>query len=133
MTGFNTPDHAGRYALARTCPKTFAAAGSAKGYLIVSDIEAARDELVAAGIKVSEVFHVGPDGRVSGPDPEHRSYGSASSARRNPARRQATGAALRELMDRMGHSSSHAALHPAGRAARDPLARPRMRVQPTER
>ncbi len=42
---------------------TSAAPGSAKGYLIVSDIEAARDALVAAGIEVSEVFHLGPDGR----------------------------------------------------------------------
>jgi hypothetical protein len=28
---------------------------------------------------VSEVFHRGPDGQVSGPDPEHRSYGSFAS------------------------------------------------------
>ena len=43
---------------------TSAAPGSAQGYLIVSDIEAARDALVAAGIEVSEVFHLGPDGPV---------------------------------------------------------------------
>ena len=69
---------------------TAAAPGSAQGlYLIVSDIEAARDELVAHGVNVSEVFH-GADGvftgldqpylfgrlRVKGPDPEHRSYQS---------------------------------------------------------
>ena len=53
-----------------------AAPGSAKGYLIVSDIEAARNQLVAAGVEVSEVFHRGPDGPVSGPAPDHRSYGS---------------------------------------------------------
>ena len=53
---------------------TSAAPGSGKGYLIVSDIAAARDKLVAAGIEVSEVFHNGKDGPVSGPDPEHRSY-----------------------------------------------------------
>jgi catechol 2,3-dioxygenase-like lactoylglutathione lyase family enzyme len=67
-----------------------AAPGSAQGlYLIVSDIEAARDELVAHGVGVSEVFHdgggiyAGTDEpylfgrlRVSGPDPEHRSYRS---------------------------------------------------------
>ena len=53
---------------------TSAAPGSGKGYLIVSDIQAARDALVAAGIAVSEVFHLGPDGPVSGPDPERRSY-----------------------------------------------------------
>jgi catechol 2,3-dioxygenase-like lactoylglutathione lyase family enzyme len=53
---------------------TSAAPGSGKGYLVVSDIEAVRDALVAAGVDVSEVFHLGPDGPVSGPDPEHRSY-----------------------------------------------------------
>jgi len=53
---------------------TSAAPGSGKGYLIVSDVAAARDKLVAAGIEVSEVFHLGPNGPVSGPDPEHRSY-----------------------------------------------------------
>jgi catechol 2,3-dioxygenase-like lactoylglutathione lyase family enzyme len=53
---------------------TSAAPGSAKGYLIVSDIEAARDALVAAGVEVSELFHLGKDGPVGGPDPEHRSY-----------------------------------------------------------
>jgi catechol 2,3-dioxygenase-like lactoylglutathione lyase family enzyme len=58
---------------------TSAAPGSAKGYLIVSDIETARDELVAAGIEVSEVFHLGSGGQVSGPDPERRSYFSRAS------------------------------------------------------
>ena len=38
---------------------TSAAPGSAQTYLIVSDIEAARDALVAAGVEVSEVFHLG--------------------------------------------------------------------------
>jgi catechol 2,3-dioxygenase-like lactoylglutathione lyase family enzyme len=66
---------------------TSAAPGSAHGlYLIVSDIQAARDELVAHGVNVSEVFHAGtpgaqfqPDGtsgRVSGPAPDHATYGS---------------------------------------------------------
>ena len=55
-------------------------------YLIVSDIGAARAELVARGIEVSEVFHEGApgarfrrqgaNGRVSGPAPEDASYGS---------------------------------------------------------
>jgi len=55
---------------------TAAAPGSAKSYLIVSDIVAARNHLVAAGIEVSEFFHIGPQGRVSGLDPERRTYGS---------------------------------------------------------
>jgi catechol 2,3-dioxygenase-like lactoylglutathione lyase family enzyme len=59
--------------------RTSAAPGSAEGlFLIVSDIQAARDALVAAGIEVS-VFHLGTDGPVSGPDPEHRSYFSFAS------------------------------------------------------
>ena len=56
---------------------TSAAPGSAQGlYLVVSDIEAARARLVAAGVEVSEIFHPGPDGPVDGPAPDHRSYGS---------------------------------------------------------
>jgi catechol 2,3-dioxygenase-like lactoylglutathione lyase family enzyme len=55
---------------------TPAAPGSGKGYLIVSDIDAARDALAAAGVEASGVFHRGPQGPESGPAPEHRSYGS---------------------------------------------------------
>ena len=72
---------------------TAAAPGSAQGlYLIVSDIQAARDELLRRGVEISEVFHeaggvyAGPDEpylfgrrRVSGPDPEHGSYRSFAS------------------------------------------------------
>ena len=59
---------------------TSATPGSAqRTYLIVSDIETARNALVAAGIDVSEIFHFGPNGPVSGPDPEHRTYSSLAS------------------------------------------------------
>ena len=72
---------------------TAAAPGSARGlYLIVSDMKAARDELVGRGVEISEVFHdagdvhAGTDEpylfgrlRVNGPDPEHRSYRSYAS------------------------------------------------------
>ena len=60
-------------------PLTSAAPGSGKGYLIVSDIEAARRALVDGGIEVGEIFHIGPNGPASGPDPEHRSYRSRAS------------------------------------------------------
>jgi catechol 2,3-dioxygenase-like lactoylglutathione lyase family enzyme len=60
-----------------------AAPGSAQGLLlIVSDIQAARAELMPRGVEVSEVFHfagwnrVAPDARVSGPAPDRRSYAS---------------------------------------------------------
>ncbi|MFF7751451.1 VOC family protein [Streptomyces sp. NPDC007971] len=53
---------------------TSSAPGSGKGCLIVSDIEAARTAMVGAGIEVSAVFHLGPDGPVEGLDPERRSY-----------------------------------------------------------
>jgi catechol 2,3-dioxygenase-like lactoylglutathione lyase family enzyme len=56
-----------------------AAPGSAKSYLIVSDIVAARERLVAAGIEVGEFFHIGPEGRVSGLDPERGTYRSRAS------------------------------------------------------
>jgi catechol 2,3-dioxygenase-like lactoylglutathione lyase family enzyme len=60
--------------------RTSAAPGSAQGlYLIVSDIVAARERLVAADIEVSEVFHLGADGPASGPAPERASYGSLAS------------------------------------------------------
>jgi catechol 2,3-dioxygenase-like lactoylglutathione lyase family enzyme len=72
---------------------TAAPPGSARGlYLIVPDIEAARNELLGRGIEISQVFHdagevhAGTDEtylfgrrRVSGPDPEHRSYRSFAS------------------------------------------------------
>jgi len=64
---------------------TSAAPGSAQGlYLVVSEIAAARDELVARGAGISEVFHAatpgaqferdGTSGRVRGPAPDHASY-----------------------------------------------------------
>jgi catechol 2,3-dioxygenase-like lactoylglutathione lyase family enzyme len=56
---------------------TSAAPGSVqRTYLIVSDIEATRNALVSAGIEVSEIFHLGPNGPVGGPDPEHGTYRS---------------------------------------------------------
>lgn len=68
---------------------TPAAPGSAQGlFLVVADIEAARAELVAHGVDVSEVFHFeggihvdGTEGRVAGPDPQRRSYQSWASFR----------------------------------------------------
>jgi catechol 2,3-dioxygenase-like lactoylglutathione lyase family enzyme len=64
---------------------TAAAPGSIESvYLIVTDIDAARDELIGKGADVSEVFHdaggvfhhAGTTARVSGPDPQRRSYSS---------------------------------------------------------
>jgi catechol 2,3-dioxygenase-like lactoylglutathione lyase family enzyme len=58
---------------------TSAAPDSAPGlYLVVSDIEAARTELINRGADVSEVFHRGGpgEGPLSGPDPARRSYAS---------------------------------------------------------
>jgi catechol 2,3-dioxygenase-like lactoylglutathione lyase family enzyme len=56
---------------------TDAAPGSVRGlHLVVRDIEAARAELVARGVDTSEVVHFEDGRQVSGPDPEHRDYGS---------------------------------------------------------
>ena len=71
---------------------TSAPPGSAQGlYLIVSDIDAARETLASRGAAVSEVFHPeapgaqfqpdGTRGRVSGPAPDHASYGSFATFR----------------------------------------------------
>ncbi len=74
---------------------TAAAPGSAQGlYLIVPDIEAARENLLRRGVKVSDIFHSAGDVyagqdepylfgriRVKGPDPEHQSYRSFASFR----------------------------------------------------
>jgi catechol 2,3-dioxygenase-like lactoylglutathione lyase family enzyme len=51
------------------------APGSLHGlHLCVSDIEAARDELIGRGTEVGEVFHFGEAGQTPGLDPERRSY-----------------------------------------------------------
>jgi catechol 2,3-dioxygenase-like lactoylglutathione lyase family enzyme len=56
---------------------TSAAPGSAqRTYLVVSDIDAARAELIQHGVQASEVFHNTQDGRVRGPDPQRRTYAS---------------------------------------------------------
>ncbi len=58
---------------------TAAAPGSAEAGLIVSDIEAARDEITGRGIDASEIWHGPPfpvEARQPGPDPERTSYGS---------------------------------------------------------
>jgi catechol 2,3-dioxygenase-like lactoylglutathione lyase family enzyme len=57
---------------------TSSAAGCTQSvYLVVSDIDAARSELISRGADVSDLFHRGgPTGRLSGPDPAHASYAS---------------------------------------------------------
>jgi catechol 2,3-dioxygenase-like lactoylglutathione lyase family enzyme len=72
---------------------TGAAPGSVQGlYLIVTDVEVARKDLLGKGVAIGEVFHDASDtyrgpgepflfgrNRVSGPDPERRSYRSFAS------------------------------------------------------
>ena len=63
---------------------TTATPGSAQGlFLVVADLEAARDELIGYGVEASEVFHfdgllrvAGTRGRLPGGDPQGRSYRS---------------------------------------------------------
>ena len=58
---------------------TQAAPGSAEGGLVVSDIEAAHNELVGRGIDATDVWHgppFPPEARQPGPDPGRTSYGS---------------------------------------------------------
>jgi len=70
---------------------TSAPPGSQNGLvLVVDDIDAARDELLARGVDVSEPFHdagggaaggfiAGTEARAAGPDPDRRSYASYAS------------------------------------------------------
>jgi catechol 2,3-dioxygenase-like lactoylglutathione lyase family enzyme len=56
---------------------TDAEPGSSRGlHLVVSDIVAARADLVARGLDVSDVEHLTPNGWVKGPDPERSDYNS---------------------------------------------------------
>ncbi len=51
--------------------------GSVRGmHLVVSDIEAARAELIGRGVEVSEVTHFDQGERVPGVDPARSNYGS---------------------------------------------------------
>ena len=60
---------------------TSAVPGSGTGYVIVSDIVAARNALLGAGVQVDEFFHLGPNGPISGLDPERGSYRSRAAFR----------------------------------------------------
>ncbi|HEX6492473.1 MAG TPA: VOC family protein [Candidatus Dormibacteraeota bacterium] len=65
-----------------TLMRNTGAAGSLNGlHLVVTDIDAARTELVGRGAEVSEVFHFGEGGQQPGPDPERRDYNSFLSFR----------------------------------------------------
>ena len=51
-------------------------------FLVVSDIDAAREDLLARGVEVSGVFHrEGADPQVPGPAPDHADYGSFAAFR----------------------------------------------------
>ena len=70
-------------AVRRSTSRSAAPGSGQSPYLIVSDVEAARADLVARGVDVSEVFHEGSPGarfheatRVAGPSPDRSSYGS---------------------------------------------------------
>jgi catechol 2,3-dioxygenase-like lactoylglutathione lyase family enzyme len=87
---------------------TSAPPGSAQGlYLIVSDIAAAREELISRGAEVGDVFHSGApgaqldpeglSGRVIGPDPDHKSY-STFATFEDP---DGNGWLLQEVIDRL--------------------------------
>ena len=59
---------------------TSAAPGTYQGlHLVVTDIEAARTELVEHGVEVSEPFHFGAEGQTTGLHPERGDYGTFAS------------------------------------------------------
>ena len=54
--------------------------GSYKGlHLVVTDLPAARDDLVGRGVEVSEPFHFGAEGQVTGLQPDRADYGTFAS------------------------------------------------------
>jgi catechol 2,3-dioxygenase-like lactoylglutathione lyase family enzyme len=56
---------------------TDATPGAVRGtHLVVTDIDAARAELVERGVQVSDVRHMGAEGWVPGADPQHRDFNS---------------------------------------------------------
>jgi catechol 2,3-dioxygenase-like lactoylglutathione lyase family enzyme len=80
------------------CSAIFGSGVTAANYLIVPDIEAARAELAERGVDISEVYHYAADGsRISGPDPERRSYASWASFN-DP---DGTGWSLQEITQRL--------------------------------
>jgi predicted enzyme related to lactoylglutathione lyase len=59
---------------------TQAEPGSIQGlHLVVTDIEAAREDLVAKGVDVTEPFHFGAEGQTPGLHPERADYGTFAS------------------------------------------------------
>jgi catechol 2,3-dioxygenase-like lactoylglutathione lyase family enzyme len=58
-----------------TLMRNISAPGSLQGlHLVVEDIDAAREELLQRGVKVSDLFHFGEGGQTPGPDPQRQSY-----------------------------------------------------------
>ena len=71
-----TPTHS-ECSIAFGAGLTEAPPGSAERLeIVVSDIEAAREDLMSRGVEVSDFFHFGPDGSGPGLDPERRTYQS---------------------------------------------------------
>jgi catechol 2,3-dioxygenase-like lactoylglutathione lyase family enzyme len=74
-----TPTHSG-CSIAFGRGLTAAEPGSAQRMeLVVSDIDAAREDLIGRGVEVSDVFHRDGGRLLPGPDPERRSYLSYAS------------------------------------------------------
>jgi catechol 2,3-dioxygenase-like lactoylglutathione lyase family enzyme len=48
-------------------------------HLVVTDLDAARAELLERGVEVSEPFHFDQDGQQPGPDPQRADYGTFAS------------------------------------------------------
>ena len=80
--------------------------------LVVDDIVAARDDLIARGVEVSDIWHIEPGrGRASGVDPQRRSYLSRASF----ADHEGNAWTLQELTARL---PGRMELHDAGALAR---------------
>jgi len=109
---------------------TSAAPGSAQGlYLVVSDIESARRDLLARGVEVGDAFHEGSIGgrfhgpgsadRLAGVSPDGRSYGSFATFS-DP---DGNGWLLQEITTRLPNRVESSAFYPSVRELADALRR----------
>ena len=107
---------------------TSAAPGSASGlYLVVSDIEAARAELVDRGVDVSEVFHRAGPGKPAGQRARIRSGAATPRSPRSAIRTATAGCCRRSPRDCPGAwtpTTRHSPRRPISRA-RSAVRRPR--------
>jgi catechol 2,3-dioxygenase-like lactoylglutathione lyase family enzyme len=98
---------------------TSAAPGTAQSYLVVSDIVAARAELVGLGVEVSDVFHRSPgEPARTGPHPQRQTYSSYATFRDPDGNTWLLQEVTRRLPGRVSGNTAFASSHDLGAALR---------------